>query len=96
MHMILEIAAAPGIGRPSQIQALVLDRVASAATAASSAGRIGAATRLRTRQRAPQKLRFATEAKPCSSARSASSRCAMRSPDGSARAAGTRASTRTQ
>ena len=52
--------------------------------ASQRAGRIGAAaSRRRTRQRAPANARFATVAKPCSSARSASSRWAMRSPAGS-------------
>ena len=39
-------------------------------------------SRRRTRQRAPLNARLATVAKPCSSSRRASSRCAMRSPDG--------------
>ena len=49
---------------------------------ASSAGRIAGASRRRTRQRAPLNARLATVAKPSSSARSASSRWAMRSPLG--------------
>ena len=54
----------------------------AAATPASSAGRISGGSRRRTRQRAPAKARLATVAKPSSSARSASSRWAMRSPPG--------------
>ena len=50
----------------------------------SSAGRSGLARRRRTRQRAPLNARLATVAKPSSSSRSASSRCATRSPEGSA------------
>ena len=48
---------------------------------APGATRLG--SRRRTRQRAPAKAWLATVAKPCSSSRSASSRCAMRSEDGS-------------
>ena len=51
----------------------------------SSAGRIGAGSRRRTRQGAPAKAWLATVAKPSSSSRSASSRCATRSEGGSSR-----------
>ena len=47
-----------------------------------SAGRHRFGSSSRTRQVAPEKFRFATVAKPCSSSRSASSRCATRSPAG--------------
>src|SRR4051794_9474013 len=50
--------------------------------AASSAGRIRASRRRRTRQRAPEKAWLATVAKPVSSSRSASSRWAIRSAEG--------------
>ena len=59
--------------------------------AASSAGRTGLGSRRRTRQRAPAKAWLATVAKPASSARSASSRCAIRSLDGSAGVGGSHA-----
>ena len=52
---------------------------------ASSAGRCPGGSRRRTRQRAPLNARLATVANPCSSVRSASSRCAIRSADGSRR-----------
>ena len=51
-------------------------------TPASSAGRARGGIRRRSRHGAPLNARLATVAKPCSSVRSASSRCAMRSPEG--------------
>ena len=62
--------------------------------AAASAGRIGLASRCRSRQAAPLKARFATVAKPASSSRRASSRCAVRSAEGRSPSAPSRTSSR--
>ena len=57
----------------------------AASRAASRAGRMRRGRRRETRQGAPAKAWFATVAKPSSSTRSASSRCAIRSDGGSSR-----------
>ena len=76
--------APPPGGRESDVRRWPsVDRPRAGRAAASSAGRTRLCRRRRTRQRAPENARFATVAKPRSSARSASSRCAMRSPLGS-------------
>ena len=83
MDSMVPQPAAGHIGPLSEIQRRRSTGCPDRKRAASSAGRISLRMRRRSRQRAPANDRLATVAKPCSSLRSASSRCAMRSPDGS-------------